>query len=114
MRSYQFVGGKVAGCNDILVGIEEHFPIAVCSAIGRRKISVFVHDPLYSHEGDLISQVNSVVPDALVAPGGILFCQAEDQCFQVIGDRFSASGFLIRAGAVVFICNQLTVPAHNR
>ena len=113
MRRYQLICGKVAGSNNVLVGIEEHFPIAVCSSIGRREISVFVHDPLYSHEGDLISQVNSVVPDALVAPGGILFSQAEDQFLQLIGDRFSSSGFLVWTGAVVFIRNQLAVPAHN-
>jgi len=37
------------------------------SANGRRKISVFVHDPLYSHEGDLISKVNSSLTGDLTA-----------------------------------------------
>ena len=40
--------------------------------------------------------------------------QAEDQCFEFIGDRLVASAFLVRSGTVVFICNQLIVPSHNR
>ena len=84
----------------LLEGLYKGFHIAVALRRSRRdrfclaanrmnnvfetwEISVFVHDPLYSHDGDLISQVNSVVPDTLVPPVRILLCQTQYQFLQI-------------------------------
>lgn len=111
-RQY-LVGEEVSRGQHVLVGVEESLPVVRPRPV-RRVDAVLRHDASDRADADLVAKVHEVVGDAVVAPGGVLSGDFQDEVHNLLRRPWTPRPLGVVRRAVVLVGDEAAIPVHQR